>query len=423
MSESTPANVPKQNEPIEAPAASSTIYPATMALELQHLQSTNNLPDETNTQWKSSVGTMLELGTRVANAADIAFEDGRNHEDSKPQSTLQNKTSDDSSSSYDSDDSVCTAEDEEETLVAKELVKAAFQQLATQKRPIRNETLLKPIETKRPRYQSMIGMSSIPLNQASSHLSLPVLTKPMQMSSETFISRSDSTPLLFTFGPVGRAAQNISTTNSTVQAVDNGNRNGTGESGHKLKDEESYNPQNVLRSLLGSETYDQCKPIPYDTIDNFFEVLPADGIAGYDLQTVQALRSENIDELRSMQNAGKTFQCGNKFGETLLHAASRRRSSAVVKFLLHECNISPKVCCDYGRNPLHDACWTYPTNFDVVTMILDICPDLLYITDRRGFTPFSYVRKELWKEWAAYLRERGTERLLPNELFHPINLR
>jgi ankyrin repeat protein len=112
------------------------------------------------------------------------------------------------------------------------------------------------------------------------------------------------------------------------------------------------------------------------------------------------------------------MQCGNKFGETIIHAAARRHSAEVAKFLLDECNVCPRVCCDSGRTPLHDACWTVNPNFDVVTLLLDKCPDLLYITDKRGFTPMQYIRQELWGQWCHYLDQRGAEKLQAKELLY-----
>jgi hypothetical protein len=58
---------------------------------------------------------------------------------------------------------------------------------------------------------------------------------------------------------------------------------------------------------------------------------------------------------------------------------------------------------DYGRTPLHDACWRQEPCFEVVTLILDTHIDLLRCYDVRGSIPLHYVREEHWIQWCAYL--------------------
>ena len=49
-----------------------------------------------------------------------------------------------------------------------------------------------------------------------------------------------------------------------------------------------------------------------------------------------------------------------------------------------------------GRLPLHNACWASEPSFDIIEMILDEDPRMLFITDSRGGTPLSYVPREKW---------------------------
>lgn len=96
----------------------------------------------------------------------------------------------------------------------------------------------------------------------------------------------------------------------------------------------------------------------------------------------------------------------------MLHAAARRGAASVVRFLLEECGDVPvKVRCDYGRTVLHDACWTVhaPQNWDCIELLLDACPDLLFVRDCRGSTPLQYVPREHWGDWCRFLRRRHLE--------------
>ena len=175
-------------------------------------------------------------------------------------------------------------------------------------------------------------------------------------------------------------------------------------------------PQEYLRSLH------EKAGMPYQTIpalnvpNDFF--VKSDG--EYDLAIVQAVRSQDLEALRQLHAQGRSLQCANKFGESTVHTASRHGAAQVLALLFHEANASPRVVCDAGRTPLHDACWTAipPTHgMEAVGVLLDACPDLLYVTDSRGWTPLAYVPREHWEAWNQYLTERGFEQLAARELF------
>ena len=91
----------------------------------------------------------------------------------------------------------------------------------------------------------------------------------------------------------------------------------------------------------------------------------------------------------------------NRFGESIVHMACRRAEVDVVDFLLS--NGGDKwFVDDFGRTPLHDACWRSEPRFDVVTLLLDRNLDLLRVMDVRGSNPLNYVREEHWVQWCAY---------------------
>lgn len=143
-------------------------------------------------------------------------------------------------------------------------------------------------------------------------------------------------------------------------------------------------------------------------LSNFFESL---SIESYDMALVQAVRQDDVPSLREMWLEGRPMQCGNKFGESILHMACRRSSVGTVRFLLLEAGVSPRLCCDYGRTPLHDACWSSQPNFMIIELLLESCPDLLHIRDKRGFTPLDYVRAEQHKAWIGFLESQPDENL------------
>lgn len=174
-------------------------------------------------------------------------------------------------------------------------------------------------------------------------------------------------------------------------------------------------PEELLKEKLKSAGH-SFETHTFDSLTSFFLTLSEESIQAYDMEIVKAVRTEDVNKLRELKAAGKTMHCGNRFGESIIHMASRRGAASVVRFLLSEAMASPRLCCDFGRNPLHDACWSGDVNFDVIDQLLDVCPDLLYITDSRGFTPLAYVTKAHWKDWKVYLEQKDVKSLLRREI-------
>ena len=147
--------------------------------------------------------------------------------------------------------------------------------------------------------------------------------------------------------------------------------------------------------------------------DFFLEVTP-EHIIGYQSDVINAVRKNDINALHQIVGSGRSLQACNKFGESILHMACRRGSTHVVRFLLDE-GVSVRLRDDYGRTPLHDALWTQEPEFDLVELLVRVCPDLLLITDKRGFTPLSYVRRDHWIPWCQFLDDHK-DIVLPTEL-------
>lgn len=70
---------------------------------------------------------------------------------------------------------------------------------------------------------------------------------------------------------------------------------------------------------------------------------------------------------------------------------------------LLEARSSVQVTDDFGRTPLHDACWTSTPSFETIRLLLDQDPWLPCIVDCRGSPPLGYVRKAHWAVWIGFL--------------------
>lgn len=84
-----------------------------------------------------------------------------------------------------------------------------------------------------------------------------------------------------------------------------------------------------------------------------------------------------------------------------MHMACRRGDFHLVKFMV-ELGGSLAITDDYGRTPLHDACWTPMPCLDVVMFILNSNLRLIHLTDTRGSSPLAYIRKEHYGVWCSF---------------------
>lgn len=279
-----------------------------------------------------------------------------------------------------SDDEYCTtSDDEEETVAAKAMVKAAF-----------STTLSAPALAK------FIGTDSAQGVEPSTKRARLILeSSPMERVAGR-LPMVDSAPAVLNLNdPIHTAA------------TSNENRNMT-------------KPEDYLRSLLAqhgmsTNTFSALEINSFNS--NFFLPVTSESIEAYDMQVVKAVRTQDVATLRQLLQAGRSLQCGNKFGESIVHTACRKSSLAVLQFLLQEAAVSCRVICDYGRTPLHDACWTSESpNFQLIDLLLYDCPDLLHCKDARGFLPLAYVRQENWDDWCRYLKSKNVQQLAAREL-------
>jgi hypothetical protein len=138
-----------------------------------------------------------------------------------------------------------------------------------------------------------------------------------------------------------------------------------------------------------------------------FQKPSEDDITAYDLETVKAIRSNNLKQLRQLWSSGKSMDACNQFGESVLHMACRRGYGEIVDFLLREVKVRSDRCDDFGRNPFHDALWTPTPNFEVMDLMIDCAdPALLLSEDVRGNTPFDYARSDHSERWITFLEKR-----------------
>lgn len=164
-------------------------------------------------------------------------------------------------------------------------------------------------------------------------------------------------------------------------------------------------PTSFVKSCLRAYGID-ASDMDFEAKKNFFLGISEERIAAYDLDVMQAVRKGDIEYLRSVKKLGRSLQGCNSFGESIIHLACRRGSVDLVEWLVTEGCVSLRVSDDFGRTPLHDACWKKEPNFKLIDLILDQEPELLLVADKRGHLPFDYARTHHWGLWIQFLEMR-----------------
>jgi hypothetical protein len=166
-------------------------------------------------------------------------------------------------------------------------------------------------------------------------------------------------------------------------------------------------PAEYLQSLLGLRS--RAPPTRRPTHDL---------VQGYDMVAIQAIRDNNVAQLRALVESSSSCGCRrtlhacNRNGESLLHMACRRGSVPVIAYMLQEGGVDVTWTDDFGRSCLHDVCWRPTPHLELMELLLPYVPiELLLREDVRGHTPWEYCRKEHFPIWIQFL-ESHRETLL-----------
>ena len=125
-------------------------------------------------------------------------------------------------------------------------------------------------------------------------------------------------------------------------------------------------------------------------------------VASHGTELVKAVRRSEADKLDKLLRCGLSPNPCNSFGESIVHMVCRRGDHKLLQVLLNH-GSSLQVTDDFGRTPLHDACWTAEPFFELVEMVLQHDRRLINITDCRGSLPLAYVSKKHWESWIEFL--------------------
>jgi len=156
-------------------------------------------------------------------------------------------------------------------------------------------------------------------------------------------------------------------------------------------------------------------------LQDYFHTITEEQMAAYNMQVVSVTRDGSLKDVKAFfdTNGRSSLDCFNRFGEGLLNMTCRRGFKEVVQFLLSDdVALDVRVHDDYGRSPMHDACWNPEPQLDICTWLAQKDPSLFLVADKRGFTPFQYARQSDWPVWREFLHQntRLLEGLLRPEI-------
>eukprot|EP00797_Seminavis_robusta_P029642 Sro5_g004530.1 ANK (352) ;mRNA; f:180454-181847 len=162
-------------------------------------------------------------------------------------------------------------------------------------------------------------------------------------------------------------------------------------------------PQAYLDVMIHSRGYSTRR---YRTLQTGYYSKPTEfQQASYHVNLVKMVRNHDVAKFKAVVGAGISPNPCNCYGESLLHMVCRRGDSDLLQIML-DVGSSVQVADDYGRTPLHDACWAATPSFDTVEKIANRDITLFHMTDSRGAVPLSYVRREHWPQWIEFLESK-----------------
>eukprot|EP00339_Tiarina_fusa_P027282 CAMPEP_0117024052 /NCGR_PEP_ID=MMETSP0472-20121206/17896_1 /TAXON_ID=693140 ORGANISM="Tiarina fusus, Strain LIS" /NCGR_SAMPLE_ID=MMETSP0472 /ASSEMBLY_ACC=CAM_ASM_000603 /LENGTH=319 /DNA_ID=CAMNT_0004730363 /DNA_START=58 /DNA_END=1017 /DNA_ORIENTATION=+ len=158
-------------------------------------------------------------------------------------------------------------------------------------------------------------------------------------------------------------------------------------------------PEECIKAIFKQNGVD-CADV---VIPSFLEVTE-EHINAHNFEITVAARRGDLAYLQACFEEGKSLQCCNRHGESIVHIVCRRGWNKILKFMIEKAGVKVMVKDDVGRTPLHDAAWTADPNFKLVKTLLTQVPEMMHVKDSRNHTPLSYVPRQQWGVWCTFLK-------------------
>jgi len=108
----------------------------------------------------------------------------------------------------------------------------------------------------------------------------------------------------------------------------------------------------------------------------------------------------------------------NQFGENLLHLACRMGIHLeILEFLIEEAQVKLNVRDRFGRTPFHNACMSALPNFNNIDYLISTQPRMVLFEDDNGKIPFDLIPQRCYERWTRFLSEQNIlQRVVAAEL-------
>lgn len=249
------------------------------------------------------------------------------------------------------------------------------------------------------------------LRRSESSSKLAVKPKKFMHIQQEASAQQRGTGMNVSVKPVGATGLRASTATSNVANSAAAMRRSTAKYGDHAKNH--VKPRDHFTSILRQKNI-IAPMVRYDQLEDFLSPITAEDKAAFDMALVGAVRDQNLDKIKELHSQGHPLQARSQFGESLLHVCARRGTPEMLRFMLQQEGVTARSCCDYGRTPLHDAAWSADAkSLEMMKILIQECPDLLLILDKRGFMPLDYIPKDRWPHCCAFL-DKYKDMILPS---------
>jgi hypothetical protein len=165
---------------------------------------------------------------------------------------------------------------------------------------------------------------------------------------------------------------------------------------------EDMTPQQYLDNLLQTRGYSRKR---YMTLGTAYHNDPTKlQLASFDGQIMKMIlrRYQDEEAFRATLASGISPNACNQYGESLIHKVCRRGDCGLLDIFV-ECGADLQISDAAGRTPMHDACWGAKPSFGLIEILMKHGIRMLYLKDKGGFLPLSYVRKDSRKAYINFL--------------------
>ena len=125
-------------------------------------------------------------------------------------------------------------------------------------------------------------------------------------------------------------------------------------------------------------------------------------IASFGARIAQVVKGKDTQQFQAMMETGLSPNACTAHGESLVHTVCRHGNTDHFRVLL-ELGVDVRQTDDYGRTPMHDACWAAEPSFEIARELLKQDPYVLFIYDDHGSVPLSYCCKPNSTIWNNFL--------------------